>query len=892
MVAAAEIAVDLVAKHDRLERELGRAANAVDRSLGGMEARSAAFASRFTSLLGGISAAVLVKQLGGLADSAKQIDAQLRLATSSFGTFAKAQDDTRRIADATRGSLEATSALYGSFIRSAQESGRTQADAARATETFGKALKLGGAGAAEASAATLQFNQALASGVLRGDEFNTIAEASPRILRLLAEAMGVPVGQLRKLAEEGKITRDVLYRALTDTRFTDGIDAEFKQLPKTFGDAMQSLSNAALITFGAFDSGGQFSNAMVSFLDTGSTTFKSLESAAQNTGVEIRAAFSGLGNVFDPMLANGTSVLDAIGVKTHSLKEQIASLLGSFDSIANLYSGANNFGTRIENGVKATLNRAQDRAGGKDQTHFQITPLIPRSDRRGAFLRGYDEQQGILQSGIADRKLKDRFPLRFLPNGQLDFRPVSGLPYSNAAAPTPPSGATRKSRGRAAAPKSKLDPDAFSQKQSQLNDELLRYKADTAKTAEEEADFALQRIANDKAQFDKTTAADEGLTGAEKARLTALNGLVAAAEQAAAIRSRDIAVEQRISESLRREGESAEDRNRDQQALVRSRLDIAKTVRARLALELEGLRLAQQEEKAQQERIIADRKRVLADPNATPEARRRAQSDITDAQGRLATQPERFRNEQRVVEQRYQGPLADYRDRIEEATGDINMALETVEANGLRSLEDGLVGVISGTESVGGAFKKMTAGIIADLARVFIQQQLIAPLLNSGGGGGLGKLLGFADGGRIPGYAGGGRITGPGGPRSDSIVARLSAGEYVVNAAAAQRHLPVLDAINSGRMRGYADGGAVQPVAMAMPNLGVSNVRVQPAPASVTVIQNFNPDLRGSITTKEFAERMVGYTDQQVAAGMRQAVDVSRRQVVPTVMKFQQMGTI
>src|SRR3546814_18996144 len=82
--------------------------------------------------------------------------------------------------------------------------------------------------------ATTQFSQARPSGVLRGDEFNCIMQSSPRLARLLADSLDVPAGSLRAMAEQGELTADKLLRALTDTKFTASIDAEFKQMPVTF----------------------------------------------------------------------------------------------------------------------------------------------------------------------------------------------------------------------------------------------------------------------------------------------------------------------------------------------------------------------------------------------------------------------------------------------------------------------------------------------------------------------------------------------------------------------------------------------------------------------------------------------------------------------------------
>src|SRR3546814_725962 len=190
--------------------------------------------------------------------------------------------DVKRIADATRNGLAETTDLYATFMRNGRELGITQDQAAKATETFAKTLKISGAGAAEASSATTQFSQALAFGVLRGDEFNGIMESSPRLARLLADSLDVPVGSLRAMAEQGELTADKLHRALTDTKFTASIDAEFKQMQVTFDKAMTHMHNAAIVTFGAFDQGGEFSTMLATFVFGGADGFKGLESSEEH----------------------------------------------------------------------------------------------------------------------------------------------------------------------------------------------------------------------------------------------------------------------------------------------------------------------------------------------------------------------------------------------------------------------------------------------------------------------------------------------------------------------------------------------------------------------------------------------------------------------------------
>ena len=303
-----------VAKTDRAFDSLGGSLKSLGAAMGPIKT---AFAGLAAGIIG-VGIAGAARNYLSLADQAKEMSTQLKLATADFGSFAQAQQDVQRIAAATRNGLAPTADLYATFARNSAELGRNQQDAARATETFAKALKIGGAGAAEAASATLQFSQALASGVLRGDEFNSIAEASPRILKLLADSLDVPVGKLRQMAAEGKLTADVLYTALTDRKFTAGIDAEFKQLPTTFDEAMTAVHDAAVTAFGAFDRGGDFSSMISNFVTDGTHGFSSLTDSAEEFGIKARAQFDAL----------GVAIHGAIGI-VEELKNVLASVDGT-----------------------------------------------------------------------------------------------------------------------------------------------------------------------------------------------------------------------------------------------------------------------------------------------------------------------------------------------------------------------------------------------------------------------------------------------------------------------------------------------------------------------------------------------------------------------------------
>jgi hypothetical protein len=165
--------------------------------------------------------------------------------------------------------------------------------------------------------------------------------------------------------------------------------------------------------------------------------------------------------------------------------------------------------------------------------------------------------------------------------------------------------------------------------------------------------------------------------------------------------------------------------------------------------------------------------------------------------------PQERDRRRRGVLSRTAGPVERLAEQLDPEL--INERIEQIKVDGLQSLEDGLVGVITGTESVASAFKKMAASIIADLVRIAIQQTIVKAIGTAVG------LPGFSNGGLVdvPGFAAGGLIRGRGTGKSDSILSFLSNGEFVMNAASTQRFLPLLQAMNDNRIPGFADGGLV-----------------------------------------------------------------------------------
>lgn len=166
---------------------------------------------------------------------------RLKLVTESQEQLNLAMSDTFNIAQKSYQSWDSVIQVYQRFSDNAKTLGIDMAKAAELTETVSKAVAISGASTQAAEAALTQFGQALASGVLRGEELNSILEQTPALAKAIAQGMGITVGQLRSVAAEGKITGDALVDALTKSK--QSVDELFAKTDITIGQSIQLLSN-------------------------------------------------------------------------------------------------------------------------------------------------------------------------------------------------------------------------------------------------------------------------------------------------------------------------------------------------------------------------------------------------------------------------------------------------------------------------------------------------------------------------------------------------------------------------------------------------------------------------------------------------------------------------
>ena len=186
-----------------------------------------------------------------LADAYTSLTNQIRAATQSEEEYQRALAAVTEIAQGLPADLDATAKLYSKVNANAKDLGLTQQQVGTVTEIVSKAMKLEGAEAGTTNGAITQLSQSLASGVVRGDEFNSVMEASPSLMAAVAKGLGVATGELRSLAEEGQLTAQRFVQALLTQQ--QAIFDTYDKRGKTVEQSMERLHNAVLLFVGGLD---------------------------------------------------------------------------------------------------------------------------------------------------------------------------------------------------------------------------------------------------------------------------------------------------------------------------------------------------------------------------------------------------------------------------------------------------------------------------------------------------------------------------------------------------------------------------------------------------------------------------------------------------------------
>ena len=205
------------------------------------------FAAAYLSMQG-------IHNVLGISDELTSTTARLNTMNEAFNQINETATETDTVvkqiyasAQNARGSFNDMAAVVAKFGNNARDAFASQDEVIAFANLIQKQMTIAGASTQEASNAMLQLSQALGSGVLRGDELNSIFEQAPNLIQSIADYLDVPIGKIREMAQDGQLTADVVKAAIFSS--AEDINAKFEAMPMTWGQVWTSFQNSALMAF-------------------------------------------------------------------------------------------------------------------------------------------------------------------------------------------------------------------------------------------------------------------------------------------------------------------------------------------------------------------------------------------------------------------------------------------------------------------------------------------------------------------------------------------------------------------------------------------------------------------------------------------------------------------
>ncbi|MHB2165723.1 tape measure protein [Alsobacter sp. R-9] len=736
-----------------LERSFARAGNGVSAQISRMASTSAA----------ALGAALSVSQIAKMADVYTNLSNKLAAAGETMGSVSARQEELVQIALRSRSSLESVGDLYTSLRRSTADLGANQAQVSRVTETISKAFALSGASAATASGAITQLGQAFASGVLRGDELNSVLEGAPPLARLIAREFGVSVGELKRLGEEGKLSADRVFQALLNG--SKEIETQFAATTSTISQAFTNLETAMTAWLGKADQANGASAKIAGGINALAGAMETVAPIAFSLGAALLA------------LPLGPIAAGLAGAAT-------ASYLFS-DSIRPIA------------GELATL-------GDYARVAFDLVSMLS-VDAANALVESFRQASELVVSALNAIGAPEAFTallaaVKTTVNGVIGAFAMAAKTI--IATWSTLGGAIAESIVGAMNAVIATIEGAINRIVGGVNSVLGSINAGGAKVG---VDLGLSNISN--VSLGRVA---NSYAGAGKVAGDAFGDAFAAL-------SKDYVGDAlgAVSDKVKEVGDKIRS---DANALADNRAEIERRRQQNLAGKGGSLL---QPLKAPGAGVAAgggggggasengfDKTVAQIEQQIAAYERQRQTLGMTNAEAL------RFETTAKLLNAAQQAGISindELRAKVDQlATSYANAATKLEEAERAQqefrsaaqslgsSLASGLTDAIFEGKKLSEVFKDLAKQI----ANMLIQKAIFSLI-----GG-----FGFADGGPVRGFATGGYVSGPGTSTSDSIPALLSDGEFVMNASATRRYGPLLAALNSGKALRLADGGPVGPM--------------------------------------------------------------------------------
>lgn len=238
------------AQMNMFEQEIHQGANAqedLNRRLQTGNTHASDLTNTIKRMVGAYLTIESVKGIMGASDELVTTTTRINLMNDGLQTTPELMNMIYQSAQNARGSFGNMAAVVARFGNNARDAFGSSEEVVQFANIIQKQMKIAGASTEEAKASMLQLSQALGSGVLRGDELNSIFEQAPNLIRSIADYLDVPIGQIRQMASEGQLTADIVKNAMFES--AEKVNKEFAKIPMTWGDVWTMFQNSALMAF-------------------------------------------------------------------------------------------------------------------------------------------------------------------------------------------------------------------------------------------------------------------------------------------------------------------------------------------------------------------------------------------------------------------------------------------------------------------------------------------------------------------------------------------------------------------------------------------------------------------------------------------------------------------
>jgi tape measure domain-containing protein len=366
----------------------------------------------FRRLAGPIAAFLSVREISRSTEEWTTLNNRLRLVTDTTEELLAAQDDVFAIAQRARQPLTATAELYQRVAQNQKELGLSGEGVAAVVDTINKTLAISGTSAASSSAALTQLGQAFASGTLRGEELNSVLEQAPALAQSIAEGMGVTVGQLRELGQEGVLSANNVIQALLNQG--EAVDQQFAGIDDTIGKALTNAGNSFTRFIGEIDSATGASSGLAAeiislteYVDSGALANSILTGMAvwRETIDATSGSVSGLTNELELLSDIGEGSIDLIAdaflEMPANLKTAIQVATVEYAAYIDHLANGIQF---VEDAIKAvgsddTITQALDRAEARQEGILEA--------RESSIQSIFNEREAILSAADAERQRRE-----------------------------------------------------------------------------------------------------------------------------------------------------------------------------------------------------------------------------------------------------------------------------------------------------------------------------------------------------------------------------------------------------------------------------------------------------------------------------------------------------